>query len=92
MMMVAMVVVVLSGWGCRIVYYLKMGHHARCMVLQNMTVVHPPARAVIGHPGYFYRASGRQVYGIFPGPEDRWFAAHFQYLEEKSVQVKRVIH
>jgi isoprenylcysteine carboxyl methyltransferase (ICMT) family protein YpbQ len=48
------------------IYHFKMSHHTRFMMLKNMTVVHPFPRPVIGHPRYFYFASGSQIDRILP--------------------------
>ena len=74
------------------VYHVKACHHARFMMFQYMTVIHPAPRSVVWHPGYFHRASGLQVYGVFPRLVFRGFPILFQYLEEETVQVERVVH
>ena len=87
---------VMSRWCCIIwlatIHHLKVRHHSRCMMLNDMAMIHPGARTIIRHPGNFYFTSGGQIIGIFSCPVRRCFAILFDDLEEKAVEVKRMIH
>ena len=72
--------------------YLKMRHHTSFMMFKNMAMVHPLAGPIVGHPGNFHLTSRLKINGIFPCFVGRRFSIFFKNLEEKSMQVKRVIH
>src|SRR5262245_1474305 len=73
-------------------YYFKMPHHSRCMMFNNMAMIHPGAGAVIGYPGDFNTGAWFDVVSVFPGFVFGCFSVFFNNLEEKTVQVKRMVH
>jgi hypothetical protein len=44
-------------------------HHPGGVVLQDMAVVHPPARAVVGHPRDPHAPLCGNVHGVLPGEQ-----------------------
>ena len=62
------------------------------MVFQNMAVIHPGTRTVIGKPGNLNLCFRRDVIGILPCSVFRDFTIFFDNLEEKTMQMKGMIH
>src|SRR5689334_17544497 len=71
---------------------LEVRHHPRRMMLEDVAVIHPLARAVIRHERDSHTTLRWHVDRILPRPERRWLAVHVHDLEEEAVQVERVIH
>ncbi len=53
----------------RPVNHVKMPHHTRSVVFEDVAVIHPTAGAPIGHPGDFYGVAFFDIYGVHPAIE-----------------------
>jgi hypothetical protein len=65
--------------------HIKVGHHARSMVFQNVTVIHPGARPVIGYPRNLNFCSWFYIISILPRSVLRLLAVLINDLEEKPM-------
>src|SRR5262245_36549630 len=61
-------------------------------MLEDMAVEHPLAGPIVRQPRNANTSTSRHDQRLFPPKVRRWLAIAFEYLEEESVQVKRVIH
>src|SRR6185503_9710590 len=73
-------------------YDLKVAHHPGRMVLENVTVIHPLAWAIVGHPRDAHPTLRRHVHGVFPRTERRRLAVDVEDLEEEAVQMEGMVH
>ena len=67
-------------------------HHAGRVVLEDVAVVHPASRPIVGVPGNPNGRLRRHVDDVFQRSPCRLVAVDLENLEEESVQVKRVVH
>jgi hypothetical protein len=63
---------------------LEVGHHAGRVVFEDVAVVHPASRAVVGERGDADLSLGGDVGGVFPGPERGKHPIDAEYLEEEA--------
>src|SRR6185312_16278609 len=61
-------------------------------MLEDVAVVHPAARPIVGIPGDTDRRLRRHVDDVFQRSPRRLLAVDREYLEEEPVQVKWVVH
>src|SRR5688572_11704319 len=69
-----------------------MPHHSSFVMFENVTMVHPLSRAIVWHPCNLHLAQWFQVDRILPRNVFRRFTVYLEYLEEKSMQVERMVH
>jgi len=70
-------------------YHAEVGHHPRRVMLENVAVVHPLARPVVGDPRDAHAPACRHVDRVLPRSK-RWRGAiALDDLEEEPVQVER---
>src|SRR5690242_4360782 len=61
-------------------------------MLEDVTVVHPLAWTIVGHPGDTHPTLRRHVHRILPRAECGRLAVHAHYLKEEAVKVEGMIH
>src|SRR4029079_18697334 len=69
-----------------------MSHHARSVVLENVTVIHPFSGTVIRHPRNTNLPESRDVRCVFPRKECRRLTVNLENLKEKAVQMERMMN
>src|SRR5687768_16715888 len=52
-------------------YDFEVTHHAGFVMLEDVAVIHPRSRPILGHPRDPHGAARRQVDDVFPGTESR---------------------
>src|SRR5688572_2201469 len=79
------------GHGTESAHDLEVRHHARGMVLEDVTVVHPFAGPVVGHPRDANPTPSWNVDRVLPRTEFRRLAVHLENLEKEAMKVERMV-